>query len=148
MAALTSEMRSVTLVLLVVGVIFGTLPSGVVLFSDRPDWFVKATFTTSAYIVISIAAFSIVYSVVLHFWENTYTKVFFAITALPFVVVPNLYSNGAYFLGYEKAEFSTWHLLSLFAAMYQAASTTIVAVVTLVAIFVVWLFSGQSAEKS
>lgn len=140
-------MNWATLILLAAGVIFGALPSGVVLFSDRPDWFIKTTFTTSAYIVISMLVFSIVYGVVLHFWKSTYTKVFFAITGLPFVVVPNLYSNGAYFWGYEKAEFSTWHLLSLFTAMYQATSTTVVAVFALVAITIVWLFRRQSAEK-
>ena len=48
--------------------------------------------------------------------------------AISLAAVPGFYINSATFLGRGAADFNTWHLLPLFAVMYQMAATVLVAI--------------------
>lgn len=137
---MNTSTKKVTLLWLLIGIILSVVPSAVTLLKgDKPDWFNEAIFITTGYIVTSILIYMVVYLIITKIWNHPFVERFFLITALPFVLIPNLYLNAAYFLGAEQASFETWHLLTLFTMLYQFMVSIFVAFMTFVIFFILWL---------
>ena len=119
-------MHKATVGITFIGIFLAILSCLGAFFKNKELWFSEAVYLSAAYIILSIAFLYGFFFLVTKLWNGKIMSIFIFCVMLTAIAVPNFYINTAVFFGAEQAEFSTWHLLPLFAAMYQCMSTVTV----------------------
>lgn len=113
------------------GLFFSVLPGGTMLFIDEPFWFKNIIFQTSAYLLFTTLVFGIICSLININEKNKPVQLLIIAASIGFVIIPDLYLNSVVFLGREEASIETWHLVSLFTAIYQILSAVMFGLIAL-----------------
>lgn len=141
-------MKKATQKLLKYGLILSLLPSLLIALFKEPWWMQKTIFVTSAYVFVSILCFSIIIWLIKLKFENKYLNTVILSIALPFVLIPNLYLNGAVLLGRQSANFQSWHLLSLFSAMYQIVTSIFCGLISITICIILFFYGKRKSIKT
>lgn len=84
-----------------------------------PHWFAEAVSESTLYVAITTAALWIVLEILLHFVRHRGIWATALAVSIIAVAAPAFYVTSAALYGASQADINTWHLLPLFAVMYQ-----------------------------
>ena len=91
--------------------------------ADMPQWYSEAIYESVTYLFFSFCILAVITNFLARFTSNILLSIFVLSIVLSAVIIPLIYVNGAAFLGGENAKFESWHLLSMFTAIYQVQAS-------------------------
>jgi hypothetical protein len=101
---------------------------GAIFLNDPRPWYRDAVVKGSLWVAASLVLVGLGAELLGRFFRGPVMQLYLLMLVITAAVVPNLYLNAAAFFGRETADFQTWHLLPLFAVMYQVEAVMWVAI--------------------
>ena len=106
---------------------------------NMPPWFAPPIYDSAKYAFFSICVLAVITNVISRFSSKKLFFSFLFTIVLTAVIIPNIYINGALYLGRHEADISTWHLLPMFTAIHQAQSVLFIGLIAGIICISIWL---------